>query len=147
MSVAQNAENGCYIRVVYSQPAKNDRVIFGNLVPYNEVWRTGANEATEITFTKDVFFAGKKVKAGTYSLFTIPQEKSWTIILNAELGMWGAFTYDVKKDVLRTSATPQSTGSVLWEPFTIKLEPVDKGVSLQLFWDKTQVSLPIKPCK
>jgi hypothetical protein len=147
MTAAQCTQNGTYIRVIYSQPSKNDRVIFGSLVPYSEVWRTGANEATEITFGKDVSIAGKKVKAGTYSLFTIPEEKRWTVILNTELGMWGAFNYDIKKDVLRTTIAPTSTGSVVWEPFTIKIEQGDKAANLMIFWDKTQVTLPIKTLK
>jgi len=73
------------IKVVYGQPSKKGRVIFGELVPYGQVWRTGANEATEITFAKPAHFAGKDIAAGTYSFFTIPNENEWTVILNSEL--------------------------------------------------------------
>src|SRR5699024_10115515 len=78
-------ETSTYLKVVYGQPYKRGRVIFGDLVPYNEVWRTGANEATEMTTTKDILFNGEKVLAGTYALFTIPREGNWTIILNSDL--------------------------------------------------------------
>jgi hypothetical protein len=81
------------VKVTYGQPSKKGRVIFGDLVPYGEVWRTGANEATEITFSSDVVISGKTIKAGTYTLFTIPQKNTWTIILNSELKQWGSYGY------------------------------------------------------
>src|SRR5690606_15950790 len=84
----------CVASITYCEPFKKDRDIFGGLVPYGKVWRTGANEATEITFKKDVTFAGVAVKAGTYSLFTIPEKGEWTIILNPELKQWGSYGYD-----------------------------------------------------
>lgn len=127
--------------ISYGQPSKRGRVIFGELVPYGQVWRTGANEATEITLKKDCTMGGQKVKAGTYTLFTIPGQKEWTIILNAELKQWGAFGYeDVKnKDVLHISAPVQSTGAVQ-EKFVINL----KKDLLEMSWDQTAVVVPMK---
>ncbi|WP_298737629.1 DUF2911 domain-containing protein [uncultured Chitinophaga sp.] len=132
---------GTNVKISYGQPSKKNREIFGKLVPYGEVWRTGANEATEITFEKDGTFGGKPVKAGTYSLFTIPGEKEWTFILNSTLKQWGAYKYnEIKgKDVLQVKA-PASTLSAPVEKLTITL-PAGK---LVLEWDKTKVEVPVK---
>lgn len=95
-----------YIKIVYGQPYKHGRTIFGKLVPYNEVWRTGANEATELTTTKDIQLGGEKLEAGTYTLFSIPKENGpWKVILNNKLGQWGAFDYQPKFDELRINAS------------------------------------------
>lgn len=133
---------GKNVKVSYGQPSKRDRVIFGKLVPYGEVWRTGANEATEITFEKDGTFGGKPVKAGTYSLFTIPGEKEWTFILNSELKQWGAYKYnEIKgKDVLQVKAPATTISGAPVEKLTITL-PNGK---LVLEWDKTKVEVPVK---
>jgi hypothetical protein len=88
----RKAGDKAIIRVTYSRPAKNGRVIFGKLVPFNEVWRAGANEATEIKLYQPIELAGKKVNAGSYALFAIPGEKEWTIILNSDLDYWGAYS-------------------------------------------------------
>ena len=88
LSPKATAENDI-AKITYGQPSKRDRVIFGDLVPYNQVWRTGANEATIITLKKDAMLGDKKVKAGTYTLFTIPGEQSWKVILNGKTGQWG----------------------------------------------------------
>ncbi len=90
--------NGQDISVRYGRPYKKGRIIFGSLVPYGKVYRCGADSATTITFDKDANFGGKPVKAGTYTFFVIPNEQSWTIILNSQLGQWGAFDYDKYKD-------------------------------------------------
>ncbi len=130
------------VRVTYSRPQKNGRDIFGKLVPYGEVWRAGANEATEIKFYQDVELNGKKVKAGSYSLFAIPAEKEWTLILNNDLDYWGAYSYNAKKDVLRVAA-PVTTSNNTVESFTIQFKDMGqkKGV-MQLAWDKTLAELP-----
>ena len=86
------------ITVTYGRPYKNNRDVFGSLEPYGKVWRLGADEATTITFNNDVKFGGKPVKAGTYTLFAIPNEKEWTLILNSQLKQWGAFSYEKNKD-------------------------------------------------
>src|SRR5829696_3874612 len=85
------------VKVTYGRPYKKGRVIFGGLEKYGKVWRTGADEATEITFANDVNFGGKRVKAGTYTLFTIPDRNQWTVILNSQLGQWGAYDYEKYK--------------------------------------------------
>ena len=127
----------------YSRPAKKGRVIFGSLVPYGQVWRTGANEATEITFNRDVVFGVQPVEAGRYAVFTIPQSDKWTVILNRDLGQWGAFTYDDTKDVLRTQVPVQAKSTVT-ELFTIGLNEATGGADLVLEWDQSRVIVPIR---
>lgn len=133
---------GTNVKVSYGQPSKKDRVIFGKLVPYDEVWRTGANEATEITFAKDGTFGGKPVKAGTYSLFTIPGEKEWTFILNSTLKQWGAYKYKEIKgnDVLQVKVPATTISGAPVEKLTITLS----AGKLVLEWDKTKVEVPVK---
>ncbi len=132
------------IRVTYSRPSKNDREVFGKLVPYDKVWRTGANENTEIKFYQDVEFGGKQVKAGTYALFTIPGEKNWTIILNSDLDYWGAFKYNEKNDVIRVTS-PASTLSEPIPNFSIQFDAKgEKQGVMKLGWDKTLVEIPFK---
>lgn|GEM_PF-60444 len=130
------------IRVTYSRPLKKERVIFGKLVPYGEVWRCGANEASEIKFYQDVNLNGKKVEAGTYSLFVIPEEKEWTIILNSDLDYWGAYKYNAQHDVIRVPAIVSQMNKSL-ESFTIQF--ADKGEKqgvMKLGWDKTVAEVP-----
>ena len=129
------------VKIKYGQPSKKGREIFGGLVPYDSVWRTGANEATEITFDKDATFGGKPVKKGTYSLFTIPTSSDWTFILNPTLKQWGAYGYDkIKdKDVLQVKV-PSTKTSAPVEKLTLKF---DSKNSLVLEWDQTHVEVPI----
>jgi len=133
---------GKNVKISYGQPSKNNRPIFGKLVPYGKVWRTGDQEATEITFMKNAFFGTKPVKAGTYTLFTIPGSKEWTFILNSELHQWGAYNYDKikNKDVLQIVVPVSTISGAAVEKFTITL-PAGK---LVLEWDKTRVEVPIK---
>ncbi|MEP7268948.1 MAG: DUF2911 domain-containing protein [Saprospiraceae bacterium] len=129
------------MKITYGAPSKKDRVIFGGLVPYDAVWRTGANEATEVTFKKDVKVGGKSVKAGTYTLFTIPTASDWTIILNSELKQWGAFGYDKVKDKnVAEVKVPSMKANDEAELFTIST--TDGG--FDMMWDKTKVSVPVK---
>ncbi len=140
ISYLREGRNGpVHAKVIYSRPYKNDRVIFGELVPFGKVWRTGADEATEITFYRDVMFGGKEVKAGTYALFTIPDKDSWDIILNNGLHQWGAFTYDDKMDVVRVKANPEMMDEPL-ENFSI----VFNDGNMIMAWDKTMVAVPVK---
>lgn len=134
-----------YVKIVYGQPYKRNRQIFGNLVSYNEVWRTGANEATELTTTKDLIFAGKKLEAGTYTLFSIPQQSdSWTIILNGTLGQWGAFEYDSSTDVMRVEAPSRNTDMVT-EALTIEFSEIHgDSTNIVMQWDQTIVKIPIE---
>ncbi len=134
-----------YIKIVYGQPYKRNREIFGNLEPYGEVWRTGANEATELTTTKDILFAGEEVKAGTYSLFSIPrQDEDWTIILNSKLGQWGAFEYESEYDVLRVDVPARKVESVQ-EAFTIQFDETrGDSTNILMRWDQTEVKIPVE---
>ncbi|MGA0559117.1 DUF2911 domain-containing protein [Larkinella sp. VNQ87] len=141
---------GKTIKVVYGQPSKRGRVIFGpnGLEKYGKVWRTGADEATEISFTKDVMFGNKMVKAGTYTLFTIPDEKEWTVILNSKLGQWGAYDYidpvkgaELKKLDVAQIKVPAKTTPAVVEKLTIT--PTESDVTIA--WDQTSISIPVKP--
>lgn len=129
------------IEIVYSRPGVKGRQIFGSLVPYDKVWRTGANAATKITFSTPVKINGADVPAGSYSLFTIPGENEWTIILNKTTGQSG-LQYDEKADVVRVKAVPGKQAEPV-ETFTIEFNDVrDDSASLNLVWDRTVV--PVK---
>ncbi|MFY0530427.1 DUF2911 domain-containing protein [Archangium gephyra] len=132
------------VSVDYSSPAVKGRKLWGELVPMGQVWRTGANMATKITFSRDVTFGGKPVPAGTYSLVTIPTEKEWTVVLNKELGLFGGGkAYDQKDDVVRVTATP--TGIPNRERLTFLFSnTTDDQTSLDLEWGTTRVSVPVK---
>lgn len=131
------------VKVNYGQPSKRDRVVFGELVPYGEVWRAGANEATEISFAKNVVIDKKEIKAGTYSLFVIPQKDKWTIILNSTLGQWGSYEYDkIKdKDVVKAEIAVKKTK--LQEKLTYSFKDTTGGTVLTIAWDEVEVELPI----
>jgi hypothetical protein len=130
------------IEIVYARPGMKGRQVFGGLVPYGKVWRTGANQATKITFSAPVKLADADVPAGTYALFTIPGEKEWTIILNKTSSQWGSFRYDEKADLVRVKAVPVSLAEPV-ESFTIDLNDLrDDSATLNLIWEKTRV--PVK---
>ena len=133
-----------YIKITYSRPHKRGREVFSEngLAPYNQVWRTGANEATELTVTKAIKIGDHKLEAGTYSIFSIPKENSWTIILNEELGQWGSYRYNAEHDVLRFDVPVKNTETA-YEPFTIEFDQEKNGVNLLMMWDQSQVSIPI----
>ena len=130
-------------RVVYSRPQKDNRSIFGQLIEYNKVWRLGANEATEIEFFRDVNIAGKKVLKGRYTLYAIPTEAKWTLIINKDTDTWGAFVYDEKKDLLRTDVPVQTLPSPV-DAFSMSFNKTDKGTDLFIAWDTVGVNLPIE---
>ena len=133
------------VRITYSRPAKKEREVFGTkIVPYGEVWRLGANESSEIKFYQDVTIQGKKVKAGTYSLFAIPTATEWTIILNKDLDFWGAYSYNKDNDVLRVNVPTKKTDEVV-ENFSIQCikGSNDKETTMKLAWDMTLVEVPI----
>ncbi len=129
------------VRVMYSRPQLKGRALT-ELTPSGKIWRTGANEATEIIFYKDVNFGGKDIKAGTYSLFTIPGEDEWTVVLNKNLNQWGAYSYDEGADVARVKVPSSSDGKSL-EEFSIAFKDTDQGADMVMGWDKTRVSVPI----
>ncbi len=128
------------IKVVYSRPQLKGRSL-EQLAPTGKVWRTGANEAAEITLYKDMMFGDTSVKAGTYSLFTVPGENEWTVILNSKLNQWGAYSYDESADVARASASV-SKGSDPVEAFSIAYKEVDGGVHMVMAWGNVMVAVP-----
>lgn len=150
---AQNAKKGNYtggqgtphevvkgpnVTISYGRPYKKGRDIFGGLEAYGKVWRLGADEATEITFDKGVVFGGRQVSAGTYTLFAIPEKNEWTIIVNSELGQWGAFKYDKSKDVVQVKIPVKHLDKVV-DQLTI----TPKANELIIEWDKTNVTIPM----
>lgn len=132
-----------YVKITYGRPHKRSRQIFGDLLPYGEVWRTGANEATEITVTRAIKIAGNVLKAGTYTIFTIPHEDHWMVILNSELGQWGAYNYNQKFDVLRFEVAVNKMDEV-YEPFTIAFDQKAQSAELVMMWDQTKIAIPIE---
>ena len=134
------------VKVFYNRPFKKEREIFGALVPYGVVWRTGANEATTFETSKDLRFEGKTLKSGKYSLWTIPGEETWTIILNSEFGQWGVNSggeanRDPARDVLKIDVHAVKQDRV-FEQFTIAFEKVGGDAEMVLMWDKTLVAVP-----
>ncbi len=129
------------VSITYGRPSVNDREVFGGLEAYGEIWRTGANESTAITFSDDVMIEGQKVEAGTYSLYTIPGKNEWTIIFNSKLS-WGT-QYDKSQDVLRVTTTPQEAQHM--EQFMIYFEDVtNRSAECVLHWSNTKVPFTIK---
>ena len=141
-AVAVFKQDGLEVQVNYCQPAKKGRAIFGSLIPYGQVWRTGANEATLISFNKDVLLAGKPLKAGKYTLWTIPGANEWTVIINSQTGQWGT-SYDESKDALRVNVASAMKPEAV-ESFTIAFTPQAGGADMLLRWDMTEVAVPIR---
>lgn len=129
-------------RIIYGRPQKNGRDIFGGINKYNEIWRMGANEATEIEFFKNVKIADKPVAKGRYTLFCIPQENKWTIIISKDNFSWGSFTYDAKKDLMRTDIAIEKNADTV-EALTMYFEETKKGANLIIMWDDVKATLPI----
>lgn len=140
-------DNGTFkVSVDYCQPSKRGRLIFGTetehaLVPYGKWWRTGANEATIISFSKDVLIAGKPLKAGSYTLFTTPQQQDWLVMINSETGQWG-LSYNKDKDVLEVPVKSVIKADSE-DKFTIDFVEQAKGTTMLLRWDSTEVIIPI----
>lgn len=133
------------ITVTYSRPGVKGRVIWGDLVPYNKVWRTGANEATVISFSDDVLIQGQKLAAGKYSLHTIPSTAEWTIIFNKEVDQWGSYSYDPKSDALRVAVVTRPGPFREWMTFHIPdMSASGDTCELVLAWDKLEVPIPIR---
>lgn len=131
--------------IAYSRPGVKGRTIFGGIVPYGQVWRTGANQATKITFNTPVKFNGTEISAGTYGLFTIPGENEWTIVLNKNSAQWGAYQYDAKDDVARFKVKPVMLSDTTLETFTIEFNHIrDESAVLNLVWDKTVVPIRLE---
>ena len=131
------------IELTYSRPNAKGRKIYGDLVPYNKLWRTGANGATKIVFTDPVELGGKKVDTGTYVLYTIPGVDSWEIILNKGLKNWGIDGYKESEDVVRFRVEPMSI-KTKHESFTMQFADIKpESCSLNIMWEKTNVAIPI----
>ncbi|RAW01047.1 DUF2911 domain-containing protein [Pseudochryseolinea flava] len=126
------------IKIDYYQPSARGRQIMGGLVPYGEVWRTGANNSTSVEFSGPVKIEGKDLPKGKYALFTIPNENEWVIIFNKTLA-WGAYQYKQEEDVLRVTVKPTKTANFV-ETFTISLD----GSNVKLEWENTAVSFKVK---
>jgi hypothetical protein len=130
--------------IVYARPSVKGRQIFGGLQAYGEVWRTGANAATRITFNSPVKFAGTEVPAGTYALFTIPERDSWTVILNKQFEQWGAYRYDASQDVTRVKVPVQTLEKPV-ETLTIGFDELrDESAVLAIEWEKVRVPVPVQ---
>ncbi|GGB09707.1 DUF2911 domain-containing protein [Puia dinghuensis] len=129
-------------RVVYSRPQKRGRKLFGDLISYGQIWRLGANEATEIEFFRDVKIDNKIAKKGRYTLYALVNEDKWTVILNKETDTWGAFRYDSSKDVLRSTVAVEKRSDIA-EAFSISFQKSGKGADLLFSWDDVLVRLPI----
>ena len=127
------------VTVNYSSPAVKGRPIWGGLVPYGQVWRAGANEATTVEFSKAVMVEGKALPAGKYGFFVLPTEKQWTVIFNKVPNQWGAFKYDQKQDALRVMVTPRKAAAMA-ERLAYEVTP--KGLVLR--WEKLEVPIVIK---
>jgi hypothetical protein len=132
------------IKIEYGRPGVKSRNIWGGLVPYNAVWRAGANEATKITFSTDVKIDGRKLKAGSYSFFAIPGQKTWTLIFNKVANQWGAFEYNDVEDALRIEVTPmQNDCWQEWLAYTIT-KSSDKKAVIMLEWEKLKVPFNVE---
>lgn len=127
--------------VTYGRPFKSDRVVFGGLIKYGNVWRVGADEATTISFKTDTKFGETLIPAGTYTLFAVVHENEWTVILNSELGQWGAFSYEKNKnkDIAKFTVLVKPLDTVV-EQLTIYFTATNEMV---IEWEKTSVSIPI----
>ncbi len=130
--------DGANVSINYSSPAVKDRLIWGGLVPYGKIWRSGANEATVFEVDTNIIIGNQRLPAGKYALFTIPGESKWTVVLNSDFNQWGAYKYDVSKDVIRFDATPKKS-LVFNERLKYTIE--DKTVSL--FWENLQLDFNI----
>lgn len=139
------SRNGAKFEVFYNRPSKRNRVIFGGLVPYSKVWRTGANEATTFETNKDLIIEGKTLRAGKYTLWTIPEEKHWLIIFNSKMYPWGVTRDEVAQrqpdyDVLQVKAEVEPQVNIT-EMFTIRIED-NPTMALSFTWDQTRVAVP-----
>lgn len=136
------AKSEPYARIVYSRPLKNNRQIFGGIVKYGELWRLGANESTELEVFKNIKIGGKNISKGRYTLYCIPYENKWTIIINRDTFSWGSFTYNQKKDVVRVDIPVTNTDEIS-EALTIYFEDNASGANLIMMWDNVKTSLPV----
>jgi hypothetical protein len=141
LKLSGKASGDPFARVIYGRPQKNGRTLFGDIVQYNTIWRLGANEATEIEFFVPVKMDGKLIPKGRYTLYSIPSESNWTLILNTDNFSWGNFSYNAKKDLLRVQVPVIKTMDTT-EAFTLYFEETNLGAGLIILWDQVKVMLP-----
>lgn len=162
VGLARTHVGDAYVKVTYGRPYVRDRVIFGPaaeddgpLVPFGQVWRTGANEATEITLTRPLLVDGQRLEAGTYALFTVPGPDRWRVHVSPDLGLDGtghfdpeteAFTpvFDPDRDVLTLEVPARALDQTV-DPFTIDFDTTADGADLRLRWEQTEVRIPLRP--
>lgn len=131
------------VTITHSRPGVKGRVIWGELVPYDKVWRTGANEATSITFSTDVKVNGHSLQTGTYSLHTIPTKDEWTVIFNTKVDQWGSYAYNDSADALRIKVKPEPHEFTEWMQFSFPALAVEKA-TVALDWEKLRVPFEIE---
>jgi len=131
------------IKISYGRPGVKGRKIWGDLVPYNKVWRAGADEATKLTFANDVKIEGKKIPAGSYSFFVIPSNGEWILIFNKVADQWGAFEYNENQDFMRFKVTPQKNGYQEWLSYSFS--GMSTGMAyIDLSWENIKISLKVE---
>lgn len=143
VSIIRNADNSPMARVIYSRPKMRGRQIFDDLVPYGEIWRTGANEATELRLYNAMRVNKHLIPAGTYTLYTIPNKKYWTVILNEKEKAWGTFDYSSALDVLRIKVIVQEAAAPI-EDFSMAFQPHKNGANLFIGWENVFVELQLR---
>lgn len=131
------------IRIIYGRPGVKGRVIWGKLVPYDAVWRAGANEATKFIFSTDVYIEGKLLKKGAYSFFAIPGKTEWTLIFNKVADQWGAFEYNESEDALRIKVKPEKGNMQEWLAYTIT-KTSDTSAVIRLEWEKLRIPFNVE---
>jgi hypothetical protein len=142
LKIREQANGEPLARILYSRPQKKGRSIFGEEVKYNEVWRLGANESTEIELFKNAVIGGKKINKGRYAMYCIPTATKWTILLNKENFSWGSFTYKPEKDVARIDVPVQQNNDNT-EAFTMYFEGSNGNANIIMMWDDLKVAVPI----
>ena len=135
--------NKAKVRVVYSRPKRNDRVIFGELLKYGEVWRLGANETTEITFFEAVNIGGKDIRPGTYGIIATPTKDNWEVVIHTDIPTWGTYGYDEEKKVASINVPAQKTGEMVENLSIFFDKKSDKEVHLIIAWEETMVAVPV----
>ncbi len=142
LKMSGKAKDQPIARIIYGRPVKNGRTIFGGIIKYNELWRLGANEATELEIFSPVKIANKIIPKGRYTLFCVPSESRWTIIVSKDNFCWGSFTYDTRKDVVRADIKPETTNETV-ETFTIYFNENAGKANLVMLWDNQRAELPM----
>lgn len=131
------------VEITYARPAMRGRQIFGALVPYDEIWRTGANQSSKISFSGPVEFGGVEVPAGTYALYTVPGKSKWEVILSRDTELWGSYGYVPDQEAARVEASPVKTAETV-ESLTISLDAVDNDAAgLSIAWENVRVTVPL----